>query len=151
FDSGDIWTTANIPVIINPTFTNSTATGAIFGGDVTSDGGSAIVARGVVYSVTATNSNPQIGGAGVTKIAVSGRTGVFTASVSGLAPGTSYCFAAYATNGVGTTYTLPVSTYVTPFLVTPSAGAHGTITPNKAQNIAKGGSVSFTTTPAVGY
>jgi hypothetical protein len=71
---------------------------------VTNDGGLAITARGVVYALTATNSSPQLGGTGVTNVTGTGTTGVFNVNVSGLAPKASYTFAAYATNGVGTSY-----------------------------------------------
>ena len=71
-----------------------------------------MTARGVVYSVTATNSNPQIGGTGVANATTSGTTGVFTVPVSSLTPGTAYSFAAYATNSGGTGYT-SVGTFTT--------------------------------------
>ncbi len=46
----------------------------------------------------------------------------------------------FTVTGVATTYT-----------VTPSAGADGTISPNTAQKVSAGGSVTFTATPAPGY
>ena len=93
------------PVIASPTSTNLTPTAATLGGNVTSDGGSAVTERGVVYALTATNSNPQIGGTGVTKVAGSGTTGVFTVDVTGLYASTAYSYAAYVTNADATTYT----------------------------------------------
>ena len=39
-------------------------------------------------------------------------------SISGLTPGTSYSYVAFATNSVGTTYTSPVSTFTTPAVPT---------------------------------
>jgi len=50
------------------------------------------------------NNNPQIGGDGVTAVSGTGTTGVFTIDVSGLAPGTDYSVAAYASNSVGISY-----------------------------------------------
>jgi hypothetical protein len=94
------------PVLASPTGTGITGTAATLGGDVTSDGGAAVTARGVVYAATATNANPEIGGAGVTQAAGTGTTGVFTVNVTGLTPGTAYSFKAYATNSVGTAYTV---------------------------------------------
>ena len=101
---------AAIPVNSAPTLTTPTSasiafTTATLGGTVTSDGGDPITERGVVYSPTATNSNPQIGGVGVVKATTTGTTGIFTVDVTGLSAGTDYTFAAYATNGVDTSYT----------------------------------------------
>ncbi|MDH4453353.1 MAG: autotransporter-associated beta strand repeat-containing protein [Verrucomicrobiota bacterium] len=93
------------PVIASPTSTNLTPTTVTLGGNVTSDGGLAVTERGVVYALTATNSNPQIGGTGVTKVAGSGSTGVFTVDVSGLNASTAYSYAAYVTNADATRYT----------------------------------------------
>lgn len=100
------------PQISSATATNLTDQGAILGGNVTSDGGSPISEIGVIYSPTTTNSNPQIGGTDVTKVTGSGTTGVFTISISGLAPGTAYSFSAYATNNLGTSYS-SISTFTT--------------------------------------
>src|SRR5439155_23574656 len=80
-----------------------TSTTATLGGNVTATGGATITARGVVYSLTSTNNNPQIGGTGVTNVVdASTATGVFTENINGLTPGASYSFKAYATNSVGT-------------------------------------------------
>lgn len=92
------------PTVTTPTSASITSTTATLGGNVTSDGGATVTARGVVIAATATNSNPQIGGTGVTNIAGTGTTGVFTVNVASLTPGTAYTFAAYATNSVGTSY-----------------------------------------------
>lgn len=96
---------AALPTVTSPTSATITATGATLGGNVTGDGAAAISQRGVVYSVTATNSNPLIGGAGVTTATASGTTGVFTVPVAALVQGTAYTFKAYATNSQGTSYT----------------------------------------------
>ncbi len=101
------------PTVTSPTQTNILATSVTLGGNVTSDGGGAIIERGVVYSVTSANSNPTIGGSGVTKVISTGTTGIFTANVTGLVQSTAYSFKAYATNVAGTTYTTPVSTFTT--------------------------------------
>jgi len=93
------------PSVTTPTAINLTAGGATLGGKVTADGGSTITERGIVYSVAATNPNPEIGGTGVTKVPVAGSTGVLTAAVTGLTQGTNYRYKAYATNSRGTTYT----------------------------------------------
>ena len=100
------------PTVVSPTVTNITATSATLGGDVTSDGGSTITGRGIVYALTSADANPVIGGAGTTQVSVSGTTGVFTTSVAGLTPSSGYSFVAYATNANGTTYS-NVATFTT--------------------------------------
>lgn len=97
--------TRDAPTVTTPAATSITAADATLGGNVTADGGAAITERGVIYSATATNNNPIIGGAGVTKVTATGTTGVFTAPVTGLTQGTSYSFKAYAINSLGTSYT----------------------------------------------
>jgi hypothetical protein len=67
-------------------------------GQVISDGGSAITARGVAYG---TSSIPTIAGSH-TNDGVG--TGGFVSTVSGLSPSTQYYVRAYATNVVGTVY-----------------------------------------------
>ncbi len=105
---------ATTPTVASPTSASITATGATLGGNVTSDGGATVSERGLVYAVSSTNSDPAIGGIGVTKVVVGGTTGIFTTPVSGLSSGTTYAFKAYATNSAGTTYTSPASTFATP-------------------------------------
>jgi hypothetical protein len=61
---------------------------ATSGGNVTSNGGATITARGVVYG---TSPNPQIGGSGVTQVANgSPGTGSFTSSLTSLTVSTTY-------------------------------------------------------------
>ncbi|MFK8059139.1 MAG: leucine-rich repeat protein [Polaribacter sp.] len=80
---------------------NSSATLA---GNITNNGGEAVIERGVVYSKTAENSDPIIGGIGVIKNTNGAGNGVFTESITGLAAGTQYSYKAYATNTVGISY-----------------------------------------------
>ena len=100
------------PTVTNPTSSQVTATTATLGGEVTSDHGSAITERGVVYSQTASNNDPLIGGSGVTKVPVIGTTGLFATGVTGLSPTTGYSFRAFATSVGGTGYT-GVATFTT--------------------------------------
>ena len=109
---GDFTTLAIAPTVTTPTSASVTDTTADLGGNVTSDGGGTVTARGVVYSLTATNAAPQIGGTGVTNAVGTGTTGVFTVSVSGLTASSGYSYAAYATNSIGTTYS-SVGTFTT--------------------------------------
>ena len=93
------------PTVTSPTATSLTAASANLGGNVTNDGGAMIIERGVVFSVTTTNADPLINGAGVTKLTTTGTTGVFSTAVTGLAEGISYSYKAYAINSQGTSYT----------------------------------------------
>ena len=108
------FTTPSAPTVTTPTAVVGTnGTTATLGGNVTSDGNSAVTARGVVYSLTSANASPAIGGTGVTNLTAAGTTGVFTVGATGLTPGAPYSYAAYATNALGTTYTT-VATFTTP-------------------------------------
>ncbi|MEI8017239.1 MAG: FG-GAP-like repeat-containing protein, partial [Schlesneria sp.] len=111
------FTTLSTPIVTSPTSSNTTGTTAVLGGNVTSDGGSPVTERGVVYSLSNINPNPHIGGAGVTKVTASGSTGIFTVNVSSLTSGSGYSYAAYATNSFGTTYTSPIATFVPGLLI----------------------------------
>lgn len=83
----------------------SGTTTASLSANVTADGGGMITERGIVFSKTSLNDNPQLDGTSVTKIPFSGTTGLFTAGLTGLSAHTSYSFRAYAINSAGTSYT----------------------------------------------
>ena len=95
-----------VPTVDTPTAANFTATTATLGGNVSSDGGAAITAVGVVFAPTAIDANPQLGDTAAGAATSAGSTGVFTINVSGLAPGTDYSYAAFATNSLGVGYSL---------------------------------------------
>lgn len=92
------------PTVSSPTKTSITKTTATLGGNISSDGGSALSATGIVISKTSDNVNPIIGGFRVTNISASPAIGVFTVSATGLLFNTAYSYAAYAINSQGTTY-----------------------------------------------
>jgi len=71
-------------------------------GSVSGDGGASITARGFVHSTT--NTNPTIGGSGVTNSVQGSGTGSFQAVLTSLSNCTTVYFRAYATNFFGTTY-----------------------------------------------
>src|SRR5450759_260941 len=75
-----------------------TATTATSGGNITSDGGAAITARGVCWN---TSTGPTIANS---KTNDGTGTGSFASSVTGLTAGTIYYIRAYATNSAGTAY-----------------------------------------------
>ncbi len=80
------------------TVTNITTTTATCSGNVTSDGGSSVTARGVCWSTTqnpTTSNSKTTNGTGV---------GSYTSNITGLSPNTTYYVRAYATNSEGTAY-----------------------------------------------
>jgi hypothetical protein len=115
--------------------TNITSVTATAGGNVTSDGGTAVTARGTCYSTSANPTTPCTSdGTG---------TGSFTSSLTGLTPNTPYHVRAYATNSEGTAYgsDVPLTTLIeqtitftnpgsktlgaAPFALSASGGASG--------------------------
>jgi uncharacterized protein (TIGR02145 family) len=92
-------TAVALPVVSTVSASSITPTTASLGGNVTSDGGSPVTARGVVWS---TNTNPTI--SLTTKTSNGSGTGSFISSLSGLTPSTTYYVRAYATNSAGTGY-----------------------------------------------
>ena len=91
-------TTANMPTVTTNTVTNVTQTTATCGGNVTSDGGATVTARGVCWS---TSQNPTVNNSHTTNGTGAGN---FTSSITGLSPNTTYYVRAYATNSAGTAY-----------------------------------------------
>jgi hypothetical protein len=75
-----------------------TTISATSGGNITTDGGAAVTARGVCWS---TSPNPTIADS---KTSNGSGTGSFTSSISGLTHNTKYYVRAYATNSTGTSY-----------------------------------------------
>jgi uncharacterized protein (TIGR02145 family) len=98
-----------MPSISTSTVSGITATSATTGGNVSQNGGASITARGVAYG---TSSSPTI--SGFTTNDGTG-TGVFTSTLTGLTPSTTYYVRAYATNPVGTAYGNEV-TFTTPVI-----------------------------------
>lgn len=91
--------TATNGIVISTTsvngITNNTVVG---GGNISNDGGSAIIERGVCYSI---NSNPTIKN---TRTSDGNSIGVFSSTLSGLFSGTNYYARAYAINSKGVVY-----------------------------------------------
>jgi uncharacterized protein (TIGR02145 family) len=91
-------TSAVIPSVTTASAASITANSAIAGGNVTSDGGAAVTARGVAYG---TSANPTTSG---TSTSDGTGTGVFTSQLTGLTASTNYYVRTYATNSAGTAY-----------------------------------------------
>ena len=89
------------PVVSTSDAASISTTSATLGGDVTSQGGSSVSERGIVYSTS--DHTPAIGEAGVTKDINGSGAGVFSKSFS-LTQGVTYYFQAYAINTMDTSY-----------------------------------------------
>ena len=92
-----------LPVLTTTVVTGFTASGAISGGNITSDGGNAVTARGVCWS---TNQTPTIADSKTTN---GTGTGSFVSNISGLTENSTYYVRAYATNSAGTGYGSAIS------------------------------------------
>ncbi len=115
-DSKNFTIVPALPVVIGPTATSITSNLATLGGNVTSNGGVAILKRGILYAPTSTNSSPTLHGNGVIEVdATSTATGVLTQDLTGLTPNTRYSFVAFATNVQGIGYS-PTGTFSTTIL-----------------------------------
>jgi uncharacterized protein (TIGR02145 family) len=90
---------ADLAALSTTNITNITATTAISGGNITSDGSGPITARGVCWS---TSPNPTV--ALSTKTVNGNGSGTFSSSLTGLQVGNIYHVRAYATNLAGTAY-----------------------------------------------
>ena len=91
-------TTIVAPNVTTTGVSSFTSTTAACGGNVTSNGGGAVTAKGVCWS---TSSNPTLSDSYTSDGTGSGS---FTSSITGLTPGTTYFVRAYATNSAGTSY-----------------------------------------------
>ena len=107
--------TGQIPVLTTTAVSNITQTIASCGGNITSDGGATVTARGVCWS---TGQNPTIAD---NKTTDGTGAGSFTSNITGLTAGTIYYVRAYATNNTGTGYGSAMS-------FTTQGGTTGTVT-----------------------
>ena len=94
-----VTTTALVAPTVTTVAANAiTLTTATSGGSITTDGGAAVSAKGVCWSITA---NPTVDDS---KTSDGTGSTAFTSSLTPLTPGTTYYYRAYATNSVGTSY-----------------------------------------------
>jgi parallel beta-helix repeat protein len=86
-----------VPTVITSSITNYGTT-VLSGGDITSNGGAPVTARGICYSL---GTNPTIGDSHTSDGTGSGN---FTSILTGLTSGLTYYIRAYGTNSAGTGY-----------------------------------------------
>src|SRR5690606_31605763 len=88
---GTVDAAGNVPPTVTTTVADETnETTAKAGGNVTSDGGASVTARGLVWG---TSANPVTGGAGQSTNGTG--TGSYTAWMTNLVPGQTYHYRAY--------------------------------------------------------
>lgn len=111
------------PVLTTGSLSGITQTGAVSGGNITSDGGSEVTARGVCWSTT---QNPTIASDKTTE---GTGVGTFLSNLTDLSPNTTYYVRAYATNSKGTAYGNEISFSTSPvvFALTTSSVSDITI------------------------
>jgi uncharacterized protein (TIGR02145 family) len=134
-----------LPTVITVVTSSVTTSTAVSGGNVQSDGGSSVTARGVVWS---TDENPTLE-SNIGQTTNGTGTGSFTSNLTGLTPGTTYYVRAYATNSVGTAYggRATFSTTATPMLPTVTTTLASLITASSATsggNVTSQGSATVT-------
>jgi len=128
------------PVVITSTVSNITQNSAVSGGNITSNGGANVTARGVCWS---TSQNPTISGSHTTN---GTGMGSYTSNLTNLTSGTTYYERAYASNSAGTSYGNQVS-FTTISLPTVTTNAITNITQNSATgggNVTSGGGATIT-------
>lgn len=100
--SNEITVTTNtlitLPILTTTIPSSITENSSISGGTITSDGGAAITARGIVWN---TSPNPTISNS---KTVDGIGIGTFTSFLQNLTSSTSFYVRAYATNSIGTSY-----------------------------------------------
>ncbi len=89
---------SELPVLTTSIVTSITDTSATCGGNITFDGGSTITMRGICWD---TSQHPIATGSHTSD---SLGTGVFTSSITGLKPATTYYLRSFAINSIGTGY-----------------------------------------------
>ena len=89
----------NLPTITTSPITSISDNSGVSGGNITNEGGSSIIEKGVCWS---TSTNPTI--SLVTKTNEGTGIGTFTSNINGINPNTTYYLKAYATNSYGTSY-----------------------------------------------
>lgn len=123
-----------VPELTTTPITNITFTSAISGGIATSDGRSAITAKGICWS---TSANPTTTDS---KTSDGSSTGQFISNITGLTAGTLYYVRAYAINSVGTAYGDEISFSTNP--LKPAVLTTNTVTAITLSSAIAGGNIT---------
>jgi uncharacterized protein (TIGR02145 family) len=132
---------ASVPALTTTAISSITATTAASGGNITSEGGAPVTAKGVCWSTTAsptTSSSKTTDGTG---------SGIFTSNLAGLTTNTTYYVRAYATNSAGTAYGNELTFTSGYFSPTITTSAISSVTSNSASsggNITSDGGAAVT-------
>lgn len=132
---------STLPSVATGNVNNINATDAVAGGNVSSDGGATVTARGLCWS---TSKNPTINDS--KSVAGSG-AGWFSSSITGLTPAKTYYIRAYATNANGTQYGAQKQFTTRTGLASVTSGTVSNITSTSAVsggNVANGGGAAVT-------
>jgi hypothetical protein len=127
--------------LITTNIISITSTAVVLGGNISSDGGASVTARGVCWAITA---NPTIDN---NKTSDGTGTGSFTSNITGLQPATAYHVRAYATNSVGTTYGNDImftTTAAVPTVTTSTVSAITQTTATSGGNVTYNGGAAVT-------
>ncbi len=100
------FTTPCEPGVVSFSSSSRTISSLTIAYNLTDLGGASTVSRGICVSRSTTNSDPRIGGSGVTTLVASDAsgTGAFSITFTGLTRGTTYSVQSYVTNCYGTRY-----------------------------------------------
>jgi hypothetical protein len=104
------------PTVATDSITNVGIASAVTGGNITSDGGSNVTARGVCWNTTGNPTTADF------KTEDGAGTGVFTSTMTGLSAGTTYHVRAYSVNAIGTSYGDEISFTTTSYFTSINAG-----------------------------
>ncbi|MCX6221109.1 MAG: fibrobacter succinogenes major paralogous domain-containing protein [Bacteroidia bacterium] len=126
---------SEVPLLVSLAVKNTAATTVDTGGNISSEGSSSIISRGVCWSV---KQNPTIKFKDSTTVDGAG-VGIFNSIISGLMLGSTYYIRAYATNGAGTGYGNQVSAIISATIPNVSTLAVSAISET---DISSGGTVS---------
>lgn len=138
FGADQTFVTHGVPTVSTLTVHDIAITTAVSGGNVTDDGGEAIIARGIAWG---TSPCPRTG-----YTSDGGTTGEVTGWLTGLTPGTRYFVAAYAQNAAGWAWAADQSfvTHGPPTVATAGAYDIDATTATSGGNVASDGGEAVT-------
>ncbi|MFZ4059569.1 MAG: beta strand repeat-containing protein, partial [Ferruginibacter sp.] len=133
--------TLGLPTLTTSVISSITFNTASSGGNIISDGGSSVTARGICWNTIGTPTIADNITSNATGI------GAFSSNLSGLTAGTTYVVRAYATNSVGTSYGNQIS-FNTPsgvgIIVSNNNDAGAGSLRYALSNVTSGGTITFT-------